>query len=53
MATTATAPVRLCGWDRLEALVADAEPPPAIRAALAAQGVRLHLPNVADVPTDA
>ncbi|WP_193317963.1 MULTISPECIES: DeoR/GlpR family DNA-binding transcription regulator [Streptomyces] len=43
---SATAPVRLCGWDRLDAVVADAGPPPAIRAALDAHDVRLHLPDV-------
>ncbi|WP_129839810.1 DeoR/GlpR family DNA-binding transcription regulator [Streptomyces sp. RFCAC02] len=42
---TTTAPVLLCGWDRLDAVVTDAEPPPAVRRRLAAEHVRLVLPD--------
>ena len=40
-----TAPVFLCGWDRLSAVVSDHEPPPQISAFLKQQGVQLLIPS--------
>ncbi|SDH73134.1 DeoR/GlpR family DNA-binding transcription regulator [Propionivibrio dicarboxylicus] len=39
-----TAPVFLCGWDRLSAVVSDHEPPPSISAFLKQQCVQLLIP---------
>ena len=40
-----TAPVFLCGWDRLSAVVSDHEPPPQISALLRRQGIQLLIPQ--------
>jgi DeoR/GlpR family transcriptional regulator of sugar metabolism len=40
-----TAPVFLCGWDRLTAVVSDQEPPPQISSFLEQQGIQLLLPS--------
>ena len=40
-----TAPVFLCGWDRLSAVVSDHEPPPQISALLKRQGIQLLIPQ--------
>ncbi|UCM86552.1 DeoR/GlpR family DNA-binding transcription regulator [Streptomyces marincola] len=42
---TTTAPVLLCGWDRLDAVVTDVEPPPPVHRTLEGNGVRLVLPT--------
>ena len=39
-----TAPVFLCGWDRLSAVVSDHEPPPQIAAFLKQRGIQLLMP---------
>lgn len=39
-----TAPVFLCGWDRLSAVVSDHEPPPQISAFLKQKGIQLLVP---------
>lgn len=47
----ATAPVLLCGWERLAAVVTDQTPPPAIAERLERDGVELVLPG--DTPSQA
>lgn len=41
----ATAPVRLCGWEQLSAVVSDRVPPPDVAADLRRHGVELVLPE--------